>query len=150
MVLEYVSLGTVLLQWVIIVLQWDSIPDVVPVHFDIQGNVDDWGDKSTLFIMPAISVCLYGGLTLLARYPEVFNYPWPITQMNADLQYHIARKMIAVLKVEVLLLLGWVVWNSVNSATGSFEDLSPMVLPASVVVIAATAAIFIRQLSRNR
>ena len=38
---------------------WGSLPDSVPIHFDIHGEANDWGSKWMIFLMPAISLGTY-------------------------------------------------------------------------------------------
>ena len=33
---------------------YPSLPETIPTHFNIRGEADDWGDKSTLFLGPSI------------------------------------------------------------------------------------------------
>jgi len=47
----------------------------IPVHYGFSGQPDAWGGKIELLELPVVSVLLYFGLTLLARYPHKFNYP---------------------------------------------------------------------------
>jgi len=40
---------------------WNSLPAIVPTHWGVGKQPDDWGSKNTLIIMPV----LFGGMTLL-------------------------------------------------------------------------------------
>jgi len=33
---------------------WPSLPDIVPIHWDIDNQPNDWGSKYTLFLLPLI------------------------------------------------------------------------------------------------
>ncbi|HEY4481871.1 MAG TPA: DUF1648 domain-containing protein, partial [Candidatus Brocadiaceae bacterium] len=49
-VLPYVYLATI----------WNMLPDVVPIHFNLAGNADDWSSKTTLFFLPgALGLGIY-------------------------------------------------------------------------------------------
>ena len=47
--LPYIYLATI----------WNIIPDTVAVHFDLQGQPNDWADKSLLFIPASLGVVVY-------------------------------------------------------------------------------------------
>ena len=44
---------------VIGLLLWNKLPDQVPFHWDINGNVDNWASKSVaVFAMPALMLVM--------------------------------------------------------------------------------------------
>src|ERR1043166_9534520 len=43
---------------------WNHIPQTVPVHFDLKGNVDQYGTKNGLIVMTAIMAALNMGVYL--------------------------------------------------------------------------------------
>lgn len=51
-----------------IIYIWPQLPSQIPIHYDLHGQVNGWGDRSTIWIMPCISAFLY----FLLRYlPQV-------------------------------------------------------------------------------
>lgn len=45
---------------------WNSLPQTVPVHWNFKGEIDNWGDKSTLiFITCLLTVFMYGLLSVI-------------------------------------------------------------------------------------
>ena len=38
---------------------WGSLPDSVPIHFDIHGEANDWGSKWMILLLPAINLGTY-------------------------------------------------------------------------------------------
>ena len=51
----------------------------VPLHWNVRGEIDSWGDTWTIVLLPVIALALYGLLTLLQRRPQWYNYPCKIT-----------------------------------------------------------------------
>jgi uncharacterized membrane protein len=53
--------------WLYLAIIWDRLPDTIPTHFGINGTPDKFGDKSEVFLGPAImsvtSILLYLLLT---------------------------------------------------------------------------------------
>ncbi len=40
---------------------WNEMPDIVPLHWNIEGEADSWGDKNTLWIVTfLLPLCIYG------------------------------------------------------------------------------------------
>ena len=81
-----------------LIIEYPSINQQVPSHFGANGNPDSWGDKSALLIIPMVSIVLYTGLTLLNKFPYIFNYPVAITETNATKQYQLAKSLLSTLK----------------------------------------------------
>ncbi len=76
---------------VYLIVHWGLLPDKVPAHYNAMGTVDRWGNKGEMLILPIIGVILWIGMTILERYPHVYNYIVPITEVNARAQYINAR-----------------------------------------------------------
>ena len=58
-------------------LLWDRLPEQIPFHWGIDGQVDDWADKTTaVFLMPALMLVFHWVCLLLsAADPKHKNYP---------------------------------------------------------------------------
>ncbi len=92
-----------LLFWLMTVLNYSNMPDTIPTHFDLSGKPDSFGNKSTIFILPILCSILFVGMTILNKFPHIFNYPTKITSRNAESQYTIATRLIRYLKLIVIL-----------------------------------------------
>ncbi len=44
----------ILLPIVFVLIKWNTIPDTIPIHFNVSGEVDQYGNKLFLIIAPAI------------------------------------------------------------------------------------------------
>lgn len=47
-----------------------KLPDSVPMHYDLAGNIDRWGSRYENFIFPGIILCMSLGWWLLLRHYE--------------------------------------------------------------------------------
>jgi len=117
---------------------WSSLPEEIPTHFSISGAPDGWGGKSTLLVLPAIGLVIYIGLTILSRYPHVYNYLWHITPQNAKMQYENSRQMIILLKTEIVWLFAYIVWQTIQTALGKAKGLGAEFLPIFLILIFGT------------
>ncbi|MCG8306080.1 MAG: DUF1648 domain-containing protein [Cytophagales bacterium] len=82
-----------------LIIEYPGLEQKVPSHFGANGKPDAWSNKSSLLVMPVITIILYAGLTVLNRFPHLFNYPVPITASNAAAQYRLAKSLLATLKL---------------------------------------------------
>ncbi len=104
LVLEAITGILLLATWVIVIVKYPEMSETIPIHYDIGGNIDGYGSKVTIFILPIISTILYVGLLILNKYPHKFNYPTKITEKNAERQYRAASKLIRFLKLSIIIL----------------------------------------------
>ena len=56
-----------------LILAWSTIPARIPAHYDAAGEVNRWGSKSELIMLPIISWLIYGMITLIERFPQAWN-----------------------------------------------------------------------------
>lgn len=59
---ELPILGFVLLPFVYLAYLWNSLPEKVPIHWNLKGEIDDWGSKLSLiglvFLLPVLTYVL--------------------------------------------------------------------------------------------
>lgn len=131
---------------------YPNLSDSVPTHFNAKGEVDSFGGKNSVFIAPLVALGIYLLLTLINRYPNLFNYPVKITQENAVLQYRLAKNYIAFVKLSVVLIFVIIAWNVVYLSL----DKSKVLLQGTSFLIFLTLLLvlpfgyYIVQAKRNR
>lgn len=130
--LSVVVLGMI---WVLVIFYFAKLPDTVPVHFDAQGQPDAYGSKTTIVVLPVIAVMLFAGMTILNRYPHIFNYPVKITPENARRQYSIATRLVRILKLVVMFVFLIVGYLTIRTALGHASGLGVWFIPVFLVLI---------------
>jgi uncharacterized membrane protein len=125
-----------------LVIQWSSIPDTVPIHFNTAGEPDGWGSKNHLWILLVVGLITWILLTIIEKFPHIYNYLF-LTAENAEQQYKNARLMINVLKNEILIFFVYMSWVSGQIANGNNNNLSLWDLPIFIIGITGTIAFFI-------
>jgi uncharacterized membrane protein len=113
LVIEIAGLVVVLAMWIVLAAAYSGLPDLVPIHFNGLGQVDNFGGKSNIFILPAIATVMFAGMTILSRFPRVFNYPVKITENNASFQYRNMARMVRCLNLVIVLFFGYIVFHTV-------------------------------------
>lgn len=90
---------------------WPELPGRVPQHFNAGGEVDAWGPRVLLLMLPSMSLVLVAGLSWLTRFPHLYNFPWPITEENARRQYRLANHLMAFIKTSIAWLFAMISWE---------------------------------------
>ena len=147
---ETLALSALLGQIALVRLHWNSLPAQIPTHFGFSGAPDAYGSKSSLLLLPIVSAVLYGILTVLSFFPQVFNYPVAVTRENRPRLEAISLALMGWLKVEIACLFAYLTWDTIRIAQGSLDGLGPAFLPILLVLLAATIAVGIVKMFRAR
>ncbi|WP_142289536.1 DUF1648 domain-containing protein [Gottfriedia luciferensis] len=140
--MNYLSLVIIAISAVYIIIMYGKLPNEVPMHFNFIGNVDLWGPKWTIFIFLGIILILYTVNTFTQSVPHKFNYFVKITDENAEKQYKLAIQMMAFLKLELMILIAYLLWTIVQDALESVNHLNHYGVIALVVCLFSTLVIY--------
>ncbi len=106
---------------------YHSLPDLIPSHFNGMGEVDQYAGKGTLLLLPIVTVILYGILTALLFFPQVWNTPVETTEQYTIKVYQWIRNMVSLTKMIMLLVFFYI---GSNMMVGT--SLSPWFLPLTL------------------
>lgn len=115
MILEGLSLLGMAGTTLYLIVGWDSFPDRIPVHYNAAGEIDRWGGKGELLFLPVVMWILYIGITLIQRFPQIWNTGVQVTQENGARVYRILMYMVETLK---LIITAGLSFLSVFGVTG--------------------------------
>lgn len=73
--------------WIYVLFQYQSLPYIIPPHFEMNGMPDGFGDKFVLFLIPIFVSLMVVFLNVICLFPCNFNYITEITTENAEWQY---------------------------------------------------------------
>lgn len=142
-ILEVAGWACLILLWVITILSYARLPEIIPTHFNAAGQADDEGSKMVLFFLPVIGTLLFIAMTVLNYYPHIFNYPVPITEENAQRQYNNAVRMIRVLKLSIVASFTILVLLISRTASSGNGSLGIWFLPIMLALVLFPIAFFI-------
>ena len=58
---------------IFLICYWKYIPVQIPMHYDFAGNIDRWGAKGELLIIPIIAWLIYALISILEHFPGSWN-----------------------------------------------------------------------------
>lgn len=122
---EWPNLLSIALPVIYLVLIWNKLPDTVPTHWGVNGEIDDYGSKNTLLILPF----MLPGLTYLILYfaPSID----PKNKLQNNPSKFIRMRNIIVLSMSAVAL--YIIYST-QKAESSQPDL---ILVLSGVIITA-------------
>lgn len=121
--------------WVLTTINYPNLPDNIPIHFNGLGQPDGFGGKVNILTLPLIATILFIGMTILNKFPHVFNYPTNITADNALGQYTNATRMIRYLKLIIVVIFGLIELQTIRNVNEQTSGLGVWFLPLTLGLI---------------
>lgn len=130
---EVVALLAIGILFGYLILNWGQIPEHIPMHFNAMGEINGWGLKSELLVLPVTTLIVYTLLTIISCFPVMWNVPIKITEENQESIYQTIKSMIIILKMEIVISFGYITLGSLK--VGPLESYD---LPLILIVIGGT------------
>lgn len=149
-VMEVLGWASLFMLWALVLLKYSSLPAIIPIHFNAIGDVDRYGKKEIIFLLPIMGTVLYMGLTALTKYPHLYNYSSSFTTENARYHYTNATRLIRFLKLVVVLLFLIVVVSTYFVIIGKTTGLGPWFMPLILALMLAPTLLFVVKSMRKK
>lgn len=147
---EAVALLLLILNLVLPLAYWSSLPERIPTHFGADGQPDGWSGKGFMLVLPAVFVLIYLVLSVLQRFPHAYNYVVKITPENAARQYRLAVGLIRSLKLFIGLMFGYITFQTIQVALDHAEGLGAAFLIVMLLGMFGTIGVYIALSLRSR
>lgn len=135
--------------WTLILINYAELPAIISIHYNATGQADAFGGKNNILILPLVATVLFSGLTLLNKFPHIFNYPTDITKENALIHYTNATRMIRYLKLIIVFIFGLISLQTIRNAEGQTSGLGVWFLPLVLALIFIPIIYFLIRLSKE-
>lgn len=100
----------------------------IPIHYNIYGQVDGWGDREFLLLLPLLALVFYIGFSILSKHYKKFNYPVKVTAQNASSVYKLGARMMRHLKFFIILIFAYINNVSLSISMGNKNSLNGFVI----------------------
>lgn len=96
---------------VFIAVRYASLPTEIPTHYNALGEIDGYGNRKVLWLLPVIGVVSDAMILALSSYPQLWNVGIRVTVLNRARVYTFIRDLIADLRLSLAVLFtGMSVW----------------------------------------
>ena len=146
---EIIGLIGIICSIVLPIYYFNDLPDQIPKHFNALGQVDSHGNRGIIWLLPAIGLFLYVGLTILNKFPFAFNYPTIITNENAEKLYTIGTRTVRLLKVIVVLSFVFLNFKTIEIALNKSTEIGKFYLPIFLAVLIILIGTTIYKMTRK-
>lgn len=132
---ETIGWFSVLAIWIMTIVSYSELPDIIPIHYNSAGQADGFGGKANILTLPLVATVLFLGLTILGKFPHIFNYTIVITKENALRQYTNATRLIRYLKFVIVVIFGLIAFKTIQNTIGQSNGLGVWFLPLTLGLI---------------
>ncbi|OIQ30708.1 MAG: hypothetical protein BM564_00390 [Bacteroidetes bacterium MedPE-SWsnd-G2] len=139
---ELTTFSLLLFSWGYSWSNYSTLPDTIPTHFNASGIADDFGDKSTIWILPILFLTTYLLLFIVNRFPEYHNYMVKITTENAYRNYKFSTQTLRLINLFCAVLFAYINYFTIQYALQSQQQLGQWFLP-TVIAFTVLLPIFL-------
>ena len=86
-----------------ILILWHKLPEQIPTHYNFAGEIDGYGGRGSLLLMPIIGLVTDLTVAICARFPKSWNAGVRITVLNRARVYRLVRDLMADLRLSMAL-----------------------------------------------
>lgn len=124
---------------------WEHIPGEIPGHYNAMGEIDRITSKESLLVIPIITWIMYIGLTVVEKFPQIWNTGVTVTEENMEKVYRILKSMLGTFKLSMVAKFTYL---TIYSAMA--KPLSIWFLPISLIIMFGLLTFFIIKLVKAK
>lgn len=125
-----------------IAMIYGSLPDTIPTHFGVSGEVDGYGGKWTLWMLWGVSLLCCALMVVSELFPRWINVPVFLLKRPAEEIIRGSRLMINVMGVLIAGFFWYIAEVTIAIAGGSAVAMSGAVTIGFVVVLILVTVIY--------
>lgn len=119
-VFNFISLALLAATWIVPLMAYDALPETVPSHFNLRGEVDGYGKKILVFLIPVIATFTTGILWFVMNtknpYFSKFRKPGPYQIQLSEQAQHRVLSTTNLLTALLFLIVEMTMVESARSA----------------------------------
>ncbi len=143
--IDYLIVGSgallILLSWVYSGIEYSSLPETIPTHFNHKGEADGYSNKSMLWLICGIFTVLTVGIFFLAKATHLHNIQLKTRLANF--------RSVAILMPFIGIIQGIAVITITESSKGNVEH-SGWILPSVLILTAIYLTFMIIIIVKNK
>lgn len=135
--------------WVYAFFSYRRLPATIPLHYNIHGEIDGYGSKMMLWLLPVLLTFIIGFMSWLNKYPHWFNYPVTITTENAEQHYRAGVRLLTGVQLAVVVIFLVILHSIIPDAHTGESSLHGWVIPLVIALPLLPVAIYFREIFRK-
>ena len=125
---------------VYVMISWTQMQEQIPLHYDFSGNVTDYGGKTAIIPILAITWFIFILMTVLVKFPKAWNIPITVTKENFERVYSITRGLMEAVKFEAVLLM---IVTIISAVRGVELPLALMMVLMVIIILTVVIGLYL-------
>lgn len=127
-----------------------NLPNTIPIHFDIDGKPNGWGEKYTIFFIPLINLALVGFMATVRKNPfSYLNLPIRLSSNNLKERVKLGRELLDLISICISTLFFFIELDIVKSSQNPLSSNSIFFIIISIVAsILGLAAYYTNKINK--
>lgn len=136
--------------WTYIGFTYNKLPNTIAIHYNGLGEIDSYGPKWSVIILPIIASLLYGILIWLTKRPHIFSYPNEITTENALKSYTNASKLVRCISLLIVVVCAYIAHRTILFSLDKSGGLGTSFLTVYIGIMFAPLVYFLMNYLKKR
>ena len=123
-------------------VMWKTLPDEIPAHFNMQGDVIGYEDKRVLWTMPCIALLVFITIQVVKFFPQTWSVGVTVRKENLPIVMHLAKELIEVTALIITVFFCYlgisIIHGSAGTMTAVFIFMAVLAIPIVVYLIRAS------------
>ncbi|HRW70374.1 DUF1648 domain-containing protein [Lentimicrobium sp.] len=136
--------------WVLVIISYEQLPYMIPIHFNPAGQADAYGAKSGILMLPVISTVAFFALTLINFLPRMLSLSETLSPLEAGRKYGGIILLLVTVKLIMAVAFGYLAFRTIQQAKGDPAGLGGWFLPVFIALTLFAVIIFMTGWLRNR
>jgi uncharacterized membrane protein len=147
---EIIAIGALAVTFSLLFYFWEKVPGRIPIHFGFAGEPDNWGDKSVLAVVVFVQIVIWLVMAYFTSRPWVYSLPLWLNEAERVKMRALIRQMLIFVNAEVMAILTFIIWTTINVAIGTGQSLSVKYMILFCTLILGTVIWFTIRIFRLR
>lgn len=110
-----ITLAVLVLTIIFYVFYWFKMPDMIPMHYNLQGQIDRWGSKYESLLIPLGMIVLYELMAFVEKKPSLWNTSVKITQQNQQRVYSVILHFIRTTGLLIMIFFAYATFCTLSA-----------------------------------
>jgi len=127
-----------------------NMPDIIPIHFGIDGKPNGWGGKYTIFFIPLINLTLVCFMASVRKHPfSYLNLPIKVSNNNVEERVKLGKQLLDLICVAISILFFFVELHIVKSSQNPISSNGLFIVIISIVAaILGLSAFYTKKINK--
>jgi uncharacterized membrane protein len=126
--IEFIGWLALMSIWVLILISFFNLPETIPTHYNGSGQIDGYGKRINILVLPLMATLFFVGITILNKFPHIFNYPTKIKNDNALKHYTNITRMNRYVKLVFVAIFGMLAYKTIHASGGLGARFLPLTM----------------------